>query len=367
MTNQRDDHPETSILRSSHSDTDSGPVSKGGRREPGFGRFQGTTLEEYEEPERDTDYFSGYSADEEHHEEEHDDLFAHQEDEPSVAMSGGRVETNHDDETDRDSRTAVEDEPEDSAEWFDDEDDYEPDEEAEPTLPLRLIAVAVVALLLLAVGAYGVLQERAAMQDELRELRASLAIGVDESDLRKAREALRELQLSYDTLSAESAALALENSQLKESIAAMEAERATAGGTEAQAQVVETESPEEQNVVAAPAVEGPEQAPAPAATPSPAVAPPPETPPAIASSAPTASQGNWFVNFGSYTSRDTAQGWAAKLSPVQGEVVVVPGTKDDRTYYRVRVIGLSGENAAELVARQLEAEMQVSRLWVGQE
>ena len=46
---------------------------------------------------------------------------------------------------------------------------------------------------------------------------------------------------------------------------------------------------------------------------------------------------------------------------------MVPGTKDDRTYYRVRVVGLGGKSAAELVARQLEAEMQVSRLWVGQD
>lgn len=350
MANQKEDHPETSIFRSSLSDSDDATVSSGGRREPGFGRFQDSSVEEYEEPERDTDYFSGYSADEEHLEEEQDDLFPQRDDESPAAVSSGGSWSSH-----RASGTvpAVEEESEDAEEWQDDEDDYDVEEEREPAMPLRLIAVAVLAVLLLTVGAYGVLQERASMQDELRELRASLATGAKASDLVDAREALRGLQAAYNTLEAQSASLAQENEQLREAVAELEAEQAEAPAAEEP--VVETAAAKPV-AVAAPVEKAPEEAPA-----------APAAPPAEPAPAATGEPGNWFVNFGSYTSPDTAQGWAAKLRPVQGEVVVVPGTKDDRTYYRVRVIGLSGKSAAELVARQLEAEMQVSRLWVGQE
>lgn len=351
MTNQKEDHPETSIFRSSRPDSDTG--SDGGRREPGFGRYQDSSHEEYEEPERDTDYFSAYSADDEHHDEdeEQDDLFPRRDDtavsKVSSAGSWSSLPASG-------RKPAEDDEPEDADEWLDDEDDYDADDEREPTMPLRLIAVAVVAVLLLIVGAYGVLQERASMQDELQELRASLATGVRESDLVDTREALRGLQAAYDSLAAQSSALSQENEQLKEAIATLEAERS---GVEAPAPAAEEQVVEaEPEAGAAPVDEAPQAAPAAAA------APPSEPAPATAGQA-----GNWFVNFGSYTSPETAQGWAAKLRPVQGEVVVVPGAKDDQTYYRVRVIGLNGKNAAELVARQLEAEMQVSRLWVGQE
>jgi cell division septation protein DedD len=352
MTNPKEDHPESSFFRSSSSGPDS--ADNEGRREPGFGSFRDSALEEYEEPERDTDYFSGYNAEEGDEEEEQDDLFPSWDGEQSPAPPSGANPA----PGPEDSGPTVDDEPAEPVEWHEDEEYFEPEEVHESPMPLRLIAIGGFALLLLVIGAYGVLQERAAMQKELRELRASLATGVKASDVREARDALRELQQSYDSLAAEASALSQENLELKEVITALERAQA---GADAEPQAPVTESPA-QSPTPAPAVarqDAPPPAPIITKTPVPErTAPPP------AASAPA---GPWFVNFGSYTSRETAQSWASKLSPVQGEVVVMPGTKDNRTYYRVRVVGLSGKKAADLVARQLEAELQVSRLWVGQE
>lgn len=393
MTNQKDELPETSIFRSLRSHAGSAAATNSERSEPGFSSFNDSSQEEYEEPERDTDYFSAYNADDELNEEEQEDLFSGGKDEPATdvpeegdwsshtaeqpAVRIGDHTEDHIADRGDDAEPAVEEEPEDP-EWLDEEDEYEPEEVAEPAMPLRLIAVAVVALLLLTVGAYGVLQERAAMQEQLRELRASLATGgASESDLVDSREALRELQAAYDTLQARSSALSRENNELKASVAALEAEQTAASGDTTsgmkplvtQEPVVEAVEKIEEKPAqpAAPVVVAREEAP----PPPPALKPAPAQPPAPAKPAEPAAApappGNWFVNFGSYASRDTAEAWAKKLSPVQGEVVVVPTTKNDRTYYRVRVISLSGKNAAELVARQLEAELQVSRLWVGQQ
>jgi cell division septation protein DedD len=357
VTNHKENPPEDSISRWSRSEpaSDSGTAEGGGRREPGFGNFQDTTLEEYEEPERDNDYFSGYNNDE-GLEEENEDLL------PSWEGEQPGEQTAAPEPVEEDER-AEEGEPEEPAEWLDEEEYFEP-EGGEPAMPLRLIAVAAVALLLLVVGAYGVLQERAGMQEELTELRASLGTGVKESDVREARDAVRELQQSYDALAAEASALSQENLELKEIIAALEGAQA---GTGAEKQAPVTKEQTASAPAAPPPAATRKEPPPPAPAPQPVAAkkPAPTQPKTQATaSAPT---GPWFVNFSSYSSRATAQSWAAKLSPVQGEVVVVPGTKDNRTYYRVRVVGLSDKRVAEVVARQLEAELNVSRLWVGQE
>ena len=95
------------------------------------------------------------------------------------------------------------------------------------------------------------------------------------------------------------------------------------------------------------------------ATPQPA-APQPATPP---SSGP--GDKPWFVNFGSYSQRSAADNWAAKLQPQVGKVVVTGAEKDGRTFYRVRVVELPDKQAAEKVARALESEYGLSKLWVG--
>jgi cell division septation protein DedD len=82
-------------------------------------------------------------------------------------------------------------------------------------------------------------------------------------------------------------------------------------------------------------------------------------------STPTAS-GNWFVNFGSYGQEDIARRWAGRLQPDAGRVIVTTGDKDGRTFYRVRVVGLASQEAANATARALERKYGLDRLWVGE-
>jgi cell division protein FtsN len=96
-------------------------------------------------------------------------------------------------------------------------------------------------------------------------------------------------------------------------------------------------------------------------------APKPAAKAPTATAAGSAAATGWFVNFGSYTQLDTAESWAARLKPPSGSVAVVTGSKDGKTFYRVRVVELDNRDQAESIARQLEQEHQLSRLWVGKQ
>lgn len=339
MTNNNDDHPsQGQQWPRSEPDT----PEFGERREPSFGQLDDEGLEGYEEPDRDTDF--GYGADEVTEEEEFDDLFPDQDsDDPEEPGTGQTAINPFSSPGPEESEEPATEASEDLQDWSEEEDEYYEEEEGDRAWPLKLVAVAAVAVVLVAAGVYGVLQERAATQAELLELRATLATSVTQSDVRANRDTLQELQQSYDALSAQADTLSLENTQLRDTIFDLETQ------LKAVAKEKEAQEPAPKPAVKKPAPQAAKPAPAPAPTSAPA---------------PT---GRWFVNFGSYSSRKLADSWAARLRPAKGEVIVMPGTKDNKTFYRVRVVGLDGKSSADLVARQLEAEQQVSKLWVGQD
>ena len=223
--------------------------------------------------------------------------------------------------------------------WEDEEgeEEYESEyaEEA-PRWPLGLVAAALLAVILLAAGGYGVLQQRAATAEEIRQLRAQLATAsqpaetpVDTAALAEARKRNVELSMAMESLK-------LENQRLTDTVAGLEAQ------LEAQQQALARQ---------------------PAPTPKPVAAKPTPAPKTTSSDSGTA--GDWFVNFGSYSQRPTADSWAARLRPTSGRAVVTTGTRDGKTFYRVRVIDLADKAAADKVARQLESEYGLGKLWVG--
>ena len=57
----------------------------------------------------------------------------------------------------------------------------------------------------------------------------------------------------------------------------------------------------------------------------------------------------------------------AKVRPTAGKVIVSTSTKEGKTYYRVRVVELVNKNSATQVARELEAALNLNKLWVGRE
>jgi cell division septation protein DedD len=371
------DHPQKSTRREAHD-------------ESGYTRFDEQD-DDYEEPDRDTDCATIYTEDE-------DEEYYLDDPEPVAAdifserKTGGHPDPEpgsdweEDDEEEWDREERWDDEVEATAEErygdeWDEKDDARPgvaapaaglsprremmdpdldwqeedayaDEAVEDTgmWPLSLIAVAVVAVLLLAAGGYGVLQQRAAMQEEIRQLQADLATAVTPAEAAASREASRDLEQRNDELQARLEALTIENRRLEGAVSGLEARL--------EERTAEAQKP------AAPAATAPApEAPAPAAKPAPARPAAPEKAPVTATGA--AVDGGWFVNFGSYSQRAMAESWADRLQPQAGKVVVTTGSKGGELFYRVRVIDLASREQAERTARKLEGDYGLSRLWVG--
>ncbi|MBE9538626.1 MAG: SPOR domain-containing protein [Proteobacteria bacterium] len=228
-----------------------------------------------------------------------------------------------------------------------DEDDF-PEEDYEPPLPLGLIAVAVIALLLLAAGGYGVIQQRTAMQEEIRSLQAALSTTSSNTEVTTSRQAQRALVTQNEKLQSEVERLQLEIQGLNENL------------TELKPQVPDSEPSIPTKVVTAPPPPKPVAAAKVLSAPQPDAIKP-------ASAEPSSSASVWFVNFGSYTQEPVANSWAAKLKSDEGKVVVVSGDKGGTHYFRVRIIDLPNREIAEKIARQLEQAHNLPRLWIGKQ
>ena len=361
-------------------------VVKKERQEPVFSDFD--EFDDFEEAERDTDYAAAYEDD------GPDDEFDDENDTDSLATDwqviGGTTEPGdsaavaarnpwavEDDSINADppasglhaaeatlqedkdlTRTDSADDWEDEDDYLEDEEDYdeEPDEGSHGW-PLGMIIVGLVALVLLAAGGYGVIQQRSAAAEEIRQLQATLATAASPAEVASTREALQAMEERNTRQQATIDTLTLENRRLTDTVAGLEKQLAAQQANAAQA----TSTPPKAAAVAKPA---PKPAPKPAATP--VAKPVPAAKPSTAANV-TASSGNWFVNFSSYTQRSVADSWVKKLQPSVGKVIVASAVKDGRTYYRVRVAGLADRAQAEKVSRELQAAHGVSALWVGKE
>lgn len=353
------------------------------RREPVFTDFD--EEEDYEESERDTDYASGYGEESDDEDDleplEGDDADILSSDWQVLGAAGGGAGRSHDsrrnpwdvedtsDPEEREIRAVGRFSAEPEGEPFDGEDDYveedpdedwdeeetDPDDDAEDYdpegeenkrgWPLGMVIVGLVALGLLVAGGYGVIQQRAAAEAEIRQLQASLATAASPNEVATSREALREMEQRSLKDQATIDALTLENRRLSD----------TAAGLAQQLEALQ----------AAAAKPVPPK-PAAAAKPPRAVS---TSPRAVAPRASTAgaASGDWFVNFSSYSQRSVADSWAKKLAPSSGKAVVLPVTRDGQTLYRVRVVGLANRAQAQEVAGQLQATHKLPALWVDRE
>ena len=231
--------------------------------------------------------------------------------------------------------------------WDDDEGDTENyDENYSEPLPLALFAAAAIALLLLAAGGYGVIQQRTAMQEEIRQLQATLSTTSSNTEVAGSRQAQRNLELRNQDLLIQLEYLRTENQRLRDNLS----------GREPAPEPKAAESPKTNSPPAAKPVSAPTPAPAPKAAPAKSNV-----------AKPVASTSGWFVNFGSYTQRAMAQSWASKLNTEKGKVVVMPSEKGTTSYFRVRIINLPNREIAEKIAHQLEQTHNLPPLWIGKQ
>ena len=302
--------------------------------------------ESYDEPERDTAYPPAYR------EEEDDTADLFEEQQPLLRATGAPVKDRYADFSDEEDEEGSEDRhwntPQlsatDSEEWLDEPDYEDPERNVEygQKLPMGLLIIAVVAVILLIAGGYGVMQERAESNAEIRSLRAALATAASSEDIDKAYAEAETLRVENNDLADRVYDLQTENRKLTDLVA----------GLEAQVDAAIT----------------PAQPVKPISAPKPKVAAELQAPPQITSTpANTAVNGAWFVNFGSYGQESAARTWQSRLKPATGEVITAPGERDGRTFYRVRIINLPDKAAADAVARALEAQYDLPRLWVGKQ
>ena len=352
------------------------PATRQGRREPVFTDFD--EEEDYEEAERDTDYAAAYEDEPEEEEDYLDPL----EDEdgdtatqwqvlgattaaagtrnPWAVEEDSKAEAAGVDEQDPVNPDTDDDWDEYDEEYSDEPEDLEEEhEERSHGWPIGLIIVGIVALVLLAAGGYGVIQQRSATQDEIRQLQAALATAASPAEVAASRDALRELEQRYTRSEATIDALTLENRRLTDTVAGLE--KQLAAQQSAPGRVAGSEPSAAKPAAASPK---PTPAPKPAAAAAPKAAPKPAAKPGGPAAA---TGGNWFVNFSSYGQRSVAESWVNKLQPSSGKVIVASAVKDGRTLYRVRVVGLADRAQAQKVAGELQAAHRVPPLWVGRE
>ncbi len=249
-------------------------------------------------------------------------------------------------------------------EWLDDDaDDWSTEDPSDlmadtaPRWPMGLVAATVVALLLLGFGGYGVIQEREELREEISRLQAELATSAQPADTAQTRQALRRIERRNDELRASIANLELENQRLQASLSAQRS--ANPGENPAQPSPAGQGAADRADAAGGSSTRSSDKL----AAPKPATR---ET-----GSAPTETNAGttsgWFVNFSSYSQRSAAESWAKKLQPSSGTVTIVPGVKSNKTFYRVRVVGLASKAEASAVARALEREYKLSGLWVGEQ
>lgn len=343
--------------------------------------------DDYEEPERDT-VQSGGSTEMYYEEEDEgiDDLFTEdppfeEDDDPDdgptlslVPEQPPGASTAADDE-EREPRNELEEWPTTGAaasiaatRWQNDADDdtdddwqdheeFLDDDNSGPAWPYGLIAVAVLALVLLVAGGYGVMQQRQATEEEILQLRAELATAAS-PDGSSSRQALQAMKAENVALARQVEALTRDNRRLADTVAGLEAQ------LDAQQAVLGRARPEAPAAAPEAAAPQPSQ---PSASAQPASSPAPAAAPITTGTATAAPTGSWFVNFGSYAREDIAREWAGRLDPDNGEAVLVSAEVNGKTLYRVRVVGIDNPDTAERIARQLEAAYSLPRLWVGKQ
>ncbi len=249
------------------------------------------------------------------------------------------------------------------------EDSYTPPVPAAAGMPWGLISAAALAVILVAIGAYGVVKDRVSLKEEVRELSSRLAVAPDAQQFQSTQEALAvmeqrnvDLRNSVRALRENNATLTVEYEALQKKY-----ERLVATGVTADTDTETAKAPVKQQADAKstkPDATASTGAAKPLATPKPPVSKTPAKPP-VSKVEPTVVKGGWFVNFGAYRDRAVASRWAKQLSSDSRQTTVSPVDTANGTLYRVRIINQPSRAAAEVIARELEKAHGLERLWVG--
>ncbi len=224
-------------------------------------------------------------------------------------------------------------------------------------LPLWPTLGGAVAVVLLVIGGWGAISERAALQQRIVELEQQQALPRSLGDLDTEAEA----------------ALAAENQALQVQLSSLRGQYSVANSTidalqselDQSTRLAEptTPVPAASTVGTSEALANTDSKAADVAKSEPPIAsgsnnnPPPKN----------SSADGWFVNVAAYSKSATAENWAEKLQGEGYNAVTQTVASGGRTLFRVRAVGFTTQAAAQDAAAQLEDEYAIGPLWVGQQ
>lgn len=226
-------------------------------------------------------------------------------------------------------------------------------------LPLWPTIAGIAAVVLLVIGGWGAISERASLQNRIVELEDQQATPASLGNLDAGDEAV---------LEAENQALALQLTTLKGDY--------SAANDTIQSLQIELENAEKLASQATRLTEASKSTPLPDGQIAPKAQPAPDTSLAAAevsasdkAPAPRASKGSgqglWFANVAAYSRRGTAENWAQKLQGEGYNAIVQSVEIEGRTLYRVRAVGFDTKSEAKSTAAELEATYNLGALWIG--
>jgi len=252
-----------------------------------------------------------------------------------------------DDPDDRDDSDDLEDsdelEDQDDSDLNDETDDENDlgDSDMAESRPLWPTAVGLIAIVLLAIGGWGLYEERSTLQARIVELENSQA---------KARASATIDPAALSALETDNAALKL---QLEGLYRDYEVAMAEITALQALAESAATADDSDNSDMTDYEEADADGSMAEGASGAPQVSP--------------ATPGDWFVNIGAYSTPASAENWLARLESAGYNAVTQQVVIDDgRVLHRVRVVGFGSKAAAQTVAQALESEFGVTELWVGQ-
>jgi len=202
--------------------------------------------------------------------------------------------------------------------------------------------VGLVAIVLIAVGGWGLFEERGELQSRINELersqsRAESVSTVDASKLSALETDNAALKLQLDGLYRDYELAMAEIARLQEAptIPAQDA--------------ADSATPKQTNETNSPAASAD------------------ETPDVDRESGSLPTLGTWFVNVGAFSIAQSAANLSARLTDSGFNAVVQEmSTGEGRTLFRVRVIGLEAKEDAQQVAQDLESNYGTGPVWIGQ-
>ncbi len=243
--------------------------------------------------------------------------------------------------------------------------------------PLWPIVAIVTALVLLIVGGWGALSERAALQQRVAELEATLNQRNAKGDLTAEEESAlqsdnQSLRLQLATLREQYSGMAAEISRLETTslneVDNLDADAATApdinsvsAADASIAGTAEGSATEDNDQTGSDETISPD--PEPLAVSSVGTSVNSSTDSASPQSVPN---GTWFVNVASYSKQAIASEWQTKVQAEASQVITQEVEVNGRPLYRVRAIGYSSKSDAQAVAKQLERTFNIGPLWVGE-